>query len=470
MKKTVVMALLAISVLSLQAGVARIISRSAGSITFEVDGELAPVEEPYMTLCDGNTVAQSMLRTENIPQESFRIVSTSFAHERQLRIEGKDAFYQTLVDAYARHRSVAISPDMIWLLISQGFARYVNARPEQLRSSLISHSGKIDLVVESGSDLLSGQADWPVLIDEIASLIDKYTEGNIAKTITADFSTTSAVERVASQITLMESVKSYFEYIVVYLGCGIPSITLKGTPDDWRCVLEKTRKLNDYGLKDWVKKLEPVLTEFVRAAEGQPEQSFWQEIVKKQRTKSLKGGACSPEKPTRLDGWMLYFFPDENGVTRKDVAYNENMPSEYVRIGFKYRVFDSLQGTVVSETPMELWAGFIGAEMDTIGNVLCPKIGWLVRIADTEENLLEELKTKDQKWGIELRVKEVPEILSKMRHIKRLNLEFIDDVVLPEWLDRLSIDEFRIKGKMTKAEKEAIVKRFPQANVLIQEP
>ncbi|MCR5821266.1 MAG: DUF4419 domain-containing protein [Bacteroidaceae bacterium] len=48
------------------------------------------------------------------------------------------------------------------------------------------------------------------MIDKFASQIDQHTKGDIAKTVTADFTTTSPVERVASQITLMESVKKYF--------------------------------------------------------------------------------------------------------------------------------------------------------------------------------------------------------------------------------------------------------------------
>ena len=155
-------------------------------------------------------------------------------------------------------------------------------------------------------------------------------------------------------MTLMESVKSYFEYMVYYIACGIPTITLTGTPADWRRVLDKTRRLEAYGLGEWTERLEPILTQFVRAAEGKPDQRFWQGMVKKQLVGELKGGGCSPEKPTQLDGWLLNFFPDENGQTLSSVPNTKSMPSERVRVGFKYRVVNPRQGTVVSETPMEL--------------------------------------------------------------------------------------------------------------------
>lgn len=464
MRNTVITAMLA---LVATAGLAdnKIISQTDGSITFVVDANLTPTEKNYRFLYDGESLARSLLHNESISEEAYGIIATSFADAENMKYFGKDAFYRCVVEAYANHLSVALSPDMIWLLISQGFARYVNAHAEEVRPLLVSHSGTMDLAIVSETDLLSGSADWPKLVGGFAAQIDQYTKGDIAKTIAADFTTTGVAEHVASQITLMESVKSYFEYIVYYIACGIPSITLKGTPEDWQRVLDKTRQLRGYGLDGWVKRLEPVLKEFVCAAEGHPRQKFWQGMVKKRRISELKGGGCSPEKPTALDGWLLTFFPDENGKTLDRISHLKDMPSECVRVGFKYRVIDPMQGTVISETPLELWAGFIGAEVDTHHNRLIPKVGWLVRQTESDDDLLNRMKEMDENLGIDLRVKEVPEVLSRLSHIQSLSLQFTDEVVLPEWLDRITIDRFSITGKMTEAEKSAILKRFPEAKV-----
>ena len=464
-KRNIITTLLALLTLTSWAGNRKIIAQTEGSITFVVDENVAPIEESSKYLNNGEGMANAILYNENIPSEAFHIVTTSFADAENLRIPNKDAFYQCIVWAYAEHKSVTLSPDMIWLLISQGFARYVNAHAEELRPLLVSHTGKIDLAIESKKDLLSGQADWPKLVGEFAAQIDHYTKGDITKTITADFTTTSPIERVASQITLMESVKSYFEYIVYYIACGIPSITLKGTPDDWRQVLEKSQKLKGYGVDAWIESLEPILTEFVNAAEGKPKQRFWQDIVKKKRVNKLKGGGCSPDKPTELDGWLLKFFPDENGQTFDRVPKTKSMPSERVRVGFKYRFFDPTQGIVISETPMELWAGFIGAEEDTLTNTLTPKIGWLVRVAQSDEEVLSDLREQNEDFGIELRVKEVPEILARLEHIKNLRLDFTNEVVIPDWFYNLTIDNLTIEGKMTDEVKAEILRHFPNARV-----
>lgn len=465
-REYIITILLAFITMTSYAQKSKIVARTQGSITFVVDENLTPNEYFHRGLYNGESIAKFMLSEEQIPVDAQRIIATSFSGENNLKLMGKDAFYRSIVEAYANHQSITLSPDMVWLVISQGFARYVNAHAETMRPKIVNHNGKMDLAIQTSKDLLKEDVDWSSLIGDFASQINKYTKGGIAKTITADFSTTGTVERVTSQITLMESVKSYFEYIVYRIACGIPSVKLQGTAADWRRVLEKTKQLEQYGLGKWVGELQPILKEFIKAAEGTPNQSFWKNIVKRQNTERLKGGGCSPDKPTEFDGWLLKLFPDENGKTLDKVSHTKDMPAEYVRVGFRYRVINPLNGKLMSETPMELWAGFIGAKVDKEKNMVTPKVGWLVRVAESDDDILKELKKNNNDWGIHLRIQEVPEFLSQLGHIKSLHLVFTDKVVLPKWMDKLSIDQFTIEGKMTEAEKMAIKKRFP--NIIIR--
>lgn len=451
MYKKAFIALLALISLTGQAEERKVIRQSDGCITFVVDEGLAPITEQYKHFYDGEQMAKAILQKDKtiFNDAYYNIAATSFADAKNLRNPEKDAFFQSVLRAYKKHKSIVLSPDMIWLLISQGFARYVNAHSEALRPQLVSHTGKMDLAIKTEQDLFSGKADYAKLIGDFASQIEKYTKDDIAQTLTADFSTTTLTERVASQITLMESVKWYFEYLVEYAACGIPTITLKGTPADWQRVLDKTHKLSQYGLSDWTKSLEPILTQFVLAAEGRPNQSFWQGIVMKESTDRLKGGGCSREKPTFLNGWLLKLFPDENGLTLDSVFHEKEMPSERVSVGFKYRKLDPDKGIVISETPMELLAGFIGAEEDTLTNTITPQIGWIMRQTETDEELFADLQKKSDK-DLNLKVTEVPEMLAKLQHIRSLKLTFTDDIVLPEWFDQIEIDNLIIWGKLTK--------------------
>ena len=445
----------------------KVIAHEKGSITFVVDENLAPIKKREPRLLVGEDLAKWIaINRKSISLGVQRIVTTSFSNEKNLIYQGKDAFYKTLVDAYANHQSVTLSPDMVWLVICQGFARYVNAHAEELRPKLVNHEGKMDLVIETDKDLMTEEIDWPILINDFASQIDKHTKDNIAKTITSDFSTTGSVERVASQITLMESVKSYFEYIVEYIACGIPSITLNGSVEDWKRVREKTMQLKKYGLEKWIDSLDPILQEFILAADGKPNQIFWKSMIKKQSVDRLAGGGCSPEMPTQLDGWLLKLFPDENGVTLEEISHTKEMPTEYVRVSFYYQVINPDDGTIISRTPMELWAGFVGAKIDNENNMVTPMIGWFVSETKGDNDMLNMFSKMDEDDGISLRIQEVPEVLSHLNHIKSLTLQFTDKVVLPEWMDKMTIDRFYIRGYITKSEEEAIKKRFP--NIIIR--
>ncbi|MBO4826563.1 MAG: DUF4419 domain-containing protein [Prevotella sp.] len=361
-------------------GEAKIVAQSQGTITFVVDENLS--EPASLDMTDGADLAEMLLRQFGIDGDSLQLIASSFA-DQSLAHVGTDVFFRCLVKAYAEHRPVVLSPDMIWLLIAQGFSKYVNAHAEQLRSLLVSHEGKMEIAVRSQNDLLAETGDWPAILDGFNKQISAYTKDGIAETITANFTTTGLPERLASEITLMDAVKAFFDYTVFYFACGIPSVTLLGTPADWRLVLEKTRKLSKYGLTKWVGQLEPLLQEFINTAEGRPNRRFWQSVVKKHKVDELKGGPCSDEKPTKINGWMLRLFPDENGNTLSKVNWNADMDSEMVRVGFRYKRI-APDSSLIDETPMELYAGFVGVEQNATSLAVKPVIGWMVRKADSE--------------------------------------------------------------------------------------
>ena len=246
--------------------------------------------------------------------------------------------------------------------------------------------------------------DWPAAVDTFSKLIEQNTKNDIVETITADFSTTDKNCRIASEITLMDCAKEYFDYEIIYIVCGIPYITLTGTSGDWQRLLEKTKKLSQFGLEKWVAELEPILSEFVKAAEGNPDQHFWRNIVKTVRVGELRGPSCTKHlfnrPPQSLDGWILKFYPDDSGNTVDKKKWTDNMPPSQVCVPFKYKEvtllgqnvnsyrfvsndgeikFPQLLETVVKEIDMEFLAGIFGVKVDAKTGAFTPKIGWAVR-------------------------------------------------------------------------------------------
>ena len=213
-----------------------IISREKGkSITFRVDPDLPePTGEGLdFKMRTGYELISDLLDRSEVPGDAERVIASSLGQE-EYAYYGDCPFFNGMIDAFADHRPVVLSPDVIWFLICRGFAHYVNENPEELRNLFVDHEGKIDLIVQSDKELLTGNADWKAIVDGFHEQIKSNTKGDIADIMAQDFSTTGENEHIVSEIVLMESVKSYFNYIVMYMSCGIPSITLTGTPDDWR--------------------------------------------------------------------------------------------------------------------------------------------------------------------------------------------------------------------------------------------
>ena len=414
---------------------------------FVVDEDLPQTITKYN---DKFIIAQ-IINTLGVPSEDYHVLKTSFEGQSLCHL-GKDNFFKCIVQAYADHRPLVLSPDMVWFVISQGFSRYVNAHTEEMRDLLVFHEGKMELVTLSNNNIFSPSADWELLLNDFSTCIANNTKGELAD--------------------LMTVVKHYFIYTRISAACGIPSITLKGSPFDWQKVLEKARSLRKYKLEKWSDDLVAILKEFVEASKGNPNQKFWQGIVKKKRVDQLKtDNSCDPDpaKMTKLDGWFLKFFPNADGETPDKVVWNHDMPTEMVHVNFRQVLTDSATGVPLDTIPIQLWAGFVGIEEDATTHALTPKIGWLARIADEESDEVARLKEEDKHMELYIHIgkdQEVPHALSKMDHIRSLRLEFGNNpVVIPEWLDKIPIDKLRIMGQFTEEEETQLRQRFPKAEI-----
>lgn len=440
-----------------------IIGKTGSSITFTVDAGL-PVPASHLKTVDASGVCRRMFYDHEVPDEAMEVVATSFSGD-SLCILGKDVLFQTMVRAYAEHRPLVLSPDMIWMAISQGFGQHVNRNAEKLRPMLVSHEGKADLVIEDAVSPLSAEYDWNKAINGFAAQVEKYTKDGVAKTIAADFTTTGDVERIASRMVLMDNFKSYFDYISINISCGIPSITVEGTPGDWKSIINRTKKLAKYDLEWWTKDLLPILDQFLKASQGKPDAGFWQDIVSTRKIGALRGGGCSPDKPSKIDGWFLKLFPyDEVGLTPQTIPWTRKMPGEQTRTNLICREV-SPGGEVLSETNLELMAGFVGVREDPETFALRPQIGWIVHRSVTEDVAFKDLQKQNKYGMIMLRVIEVPEMLRKLDRIKSLSLEFTGDVVIPEWMDELTIDYLTVTGKVSDAQKQEIIRRLPNTRI-----
>jgi len=365
-----------VSVLSLLTGGA--MAQNAG-FTFHVE-DLEPIERTFPRSSTHN-IANTVVRYNGSDYRNGVIKSSIDGDS--LIFFGTNSFYKGLINAYASHRAVILSPDVIWLLISQGFAAHVNLNSEKLRDKLVYHQGKKTLEVKSNQDLIynTDKVDWEYIFSDFEKQIRSNTKNQIADIITADFSTTGMTEKIASQITLMESVKSYFEYKVFTIGCGIPDITLTGTPDDWRKVRDKTQSLKGYGLDWWIDRLDPILKQFVDATQGTVDTEFWMEMVGSSKFRKMGCGMPTDKTDLKFDGWFTAFYPyDAYGdMINGPMTYNARLLPEIVETPFIYEIRGDDGITVSKKYDMQLYAGIIGMIEDPVTGALKPEIGWMVR-------------------------------------------------------------------------------------------
>ncbi len=290
---------------------------------------------------------------------------------------------------------------MIWLAICQGVANHVNAHADELRLRLVRHPGRATLVVRR-DDFLKGSPEnpWPGIFAEFSAQIRRHVGPSIDRFL-PDFSTTGAAERAASEVVLMEAVRSYFVYTVQSL-CGIPSVTLEGTPEDWAAVAERARSFADLGLGWWLGPLGPVLDRLACAARGEVDRPFWRSLYK---LHDQSGGPI-------VTGWVVTLFPylkdwgtgqatmrnpwlteesqrlpmddgdeDDGDVVEPEVDPDgptiERLPGGLSVAPFRWeyrdRAFD-----------MEFLGGFVGVAQDEETLALRPEIGWAVREAPVE--------------------------------------------------------------------------------------
>src|SRR6478735_7780337 len=184
------------------------------------------------------------------------------------------ALIEAMTLAYEDHYPLVLSPDDIWMVLSQSFAKHVDQNAEKLRHQFVQHEGKVKIVWRNDS-LVKGSPDnnW---MDGFHFFADKIKEhiGKKHDLLTANFTTSGPIEIAASQVVLMEAMKHYFEYGVMTM-CGIPEITLLGETSDWQSIRNRVQTFAEFnGLAAWSNRLDPILAEFVNASQGNIDQAF----------------------------------------------------------------------------------------------------------------------------------------------------------------------------------------------------
>lgn len=289
--------------------------------------------------------------------------------------------------AYRLHFPLVLSPDAVWLTIAQGLAAHVNNNAEALRSRFVSHDGKAAIKVRR-HDFVRGSAEnpWAEVFPAFCEKLREYVGEETHRLIVCDFSTTGPTEKAASEIVLMDSMQSYFSLDFQTL-CGVPAVTLEGSVEDWEKVHGRVGRLGRYGLEWWTDQVREITAEFVHAARGEPNATFWRNLYKE------SGGSGGPY----LSGWLPRLLPylktpgggaaarnrllekplDQPVGPHRGLTYAE-LPASTSLVPFVWEY----RGT---NFDYQFVAGVLTVTQDADTRAVRPRIGWAVRPTPTKE-------------------------------------------------------------------------------------
>jgi len=234
-----------------------------------------------------------IIQTSSIPNESTTLISYA-----------KRGLVSAIVKAYNTHHNLVLRPDDIWQAILTQFSFYVNANAEDLRDKFVDFQGKKTLEISAYGTLFT--VDFGTLAKRMVDeqITKNIKDPEVTKWLLPAFTTTTNEDRIAASVTIMSTLKAYFEY-GFSLGCGIPYVTLLGTVEDWEMLRKKADGLLQYDIenkdpvmKKWHGLLSKVLDEFVKSAKGESNLEFWDKVAHYKR-----GGSG----PSYLSGWVTVF-------------------------------------------------------------------------------------------------------------------------------------------------------------------
>ena len=391
--------------------------RPRTGISFVVDDVVTTQRQFSVTTLRENLELRSGSSILIMPdQNEPALAPGGFLRQTTNRAEAdRHSFVHPLIEAvhlaFSEHRPLVLSPDCIWLTIVQGFAHHLYENAESLRGRIVAHDERKSLTVRTES---LDENNWREMISQVSEQIRRNSDPVLHETLLCNFSTTTPKIRTAFEVALMDAYQRYFEYNVMCV-CGIPTVTLEGTPDDWQRIRDRIEVLATFDLEWWTSRLTPILDQFVTTSMGSPDPAFWQAIYKPTRfyvTDSATGWIADLfpylcQRFPKPKFWRNNIFETErrdwlpvDSNSRGVSVALQSFPCGLSCAPVKIQFSDFSQ-----RSDVVLMAGFFAVFQDPRDHSLSPEIAWAVVLTGAEDGeslqtleqlRLESLKTKNR--------------------------------------------------------------------------
>ena len=334
-----------------------------------------------------NKTGRERFLDQNEPLEIFHY--TLDTNEEKIFSHEKSSLIQGLIYAYKNHYPITVTPDMIWILILQGFSRFMEKYENLVRERFVNFTGKKDLKVErlDYSPQSATKEVWDGIMKEFVEKIGKNVGQETIDNLECNFSTTSPAALVTSQVSIMSAMKQYFTYRVLMAGCGISSITLEGSLQDWEKIKSKLEFLSTKALKWWTKHLIPIIDNIIATkkyynSKGKLSKElieFWKGMIR------LKGKGDMYD-PHMVNGWIVKFIPNLSNEKPEvyEEIYETNVPDQIISCPMEL-TWLSLTGKKIDYS-CSLFSGFYGMVQDKKTFNVRPVIGYAIVVEDKSES------------------------------------------------------------------------------------
>ncbi|KAH8899769.1 hypothetical protein GQ53DRAFT_801383 [Thozetella sp. PMI_491] len=260
-----------------------------------------------------------------------------------------DSFIRGAIQAWGEHLHLVIRPEEIWFTILVQMNFYMNSHAEQLRDVFVNHQGQEVIYVED--------VTW----EGVLSHFDEEIQARVKTPWLLDwirpgFTTTTKNDLMTANILMMGLTKAYFRFEGGII-CGLPSVTLLGSQEDWEALLAKLDHLPDFGTDPaaYKTRLRPILSRMVNSfkePDSPATRQFWNQIV------SASQSHICGAPPFYVSGWItgFYFWDTEgnpwargqgdltlDGVTYPALDLTHNVPVGYARAPFIMRDFNNTE-------------------------------------------------------------------------------------------------------------------------------
>ena len=264
--------------------------------------------------------------------------------------------------AFLEHYPAILSPDILWMLILEGFSRHVKLNSEKLKHKFIkSNSDKIVVKQDPKGDKSINKTSsqrWGDIFKDFVESSKEYIDSTILHLFTPYFSTTTEEIEYSCQLNIMSIISPYVTFIKKYGGCccggcAFPYIKLLGTLQDFKQLRIKTEGLKGFLIDDWIDKILNIIDKIIETKKGKIDYKFWDNMItnqKREYTDELEkkvSDAHEAKKYEKIEifGWIFDFFPFKEVTYSKEItkeellkikSYNPDLYNKYLQHASKY--------------------------------------------------------------------------------------------------------------------------------------